>query len=99
MKLKLVYSLAFSMMAVSALAQIPTVDVQNVCKKRISGYVAGLETALVTAPNNAAAKAELDRVNGLSTNLEPCDKMQLIPALAESDRASERAGELVESTR
>lgn len=95
MKLKLVYSLFFSMMAGTALAQIPTVDVQSVCKKRISGYVAGLETALATAPANSAAKAELDRINRLSDSLEPCDKLQQIPALANSDSALDYAGDSI----
>lgn len=78
-------------------AQIPTVDEQGACAHRVSGYVSGLEAALVADPNNAQARSELTRINNLSSNLIPCDKLKRIPALLESDRALNYATETLKS--
>jgi len=97
MKFKIIICVALSAMCISATAQIQTTDVQGVCKNRISGYVAGLETAVAADPANRAANAELDRINKLSPSLEPCDKLQQIPALVQSDRAVEHAIESIKA--
>lgn len=97
MNLRFSLSLALLGICINATAQIPGVyeipgmDKQWTCKKRISGYVAGLETALAADPTNTAAKTELDRINNLSVNLGACDKLAQIPALAQSDLAVEHA--------
>lgn len=91
MNLRFSLSLALLGICINATAQIPMTGTQWVCEKRISGYVAGLETALAADPTNTAAKTELDRINNLSVNLGACDKLAQIPALAQSDLAVEHA--------
>lgn len=80
---------------INATAQIPGTHThwttQLSCVNRISGYVAGLESALAADQTNTAAKAELDRISNLSIFLAPCDKLLQIPALAQSDLAVEHA--------
>lgn len=92
-------SLALTAICFSSYAQIPTTDVQEVCKNRVSAFVAGLETAVVADPNNTQAINELNRINNLSPNLLPCDKQQQIPALVESDRALNFASDAIKNDR